>query len=98
MTNSTEFCYLDVCLTGEGLNIETALYRKLLLGNTLLLAQLGHPKHTIKGINLEQFLRIRCICSSVPKFDMEAALLYKHFLARGVPPMDVRGGFTISKE
>lgn len=45
-----EMCFLDVRLCSDGHLINTNLYRKPLLGNTLLMTKSGHPKHTIKGI------------------------------------------------
>lgn len=64
MVDNRKICYLDVCLTGKAPHTEIAFYRKPLLGNTLLLAQSGHYKHTKKVAPVGQFLRISCIFSS----------------------------------
>lgn len=77
---NSSICYLYVRLTGRDAEVVTSLYRKPLSGNTLLLDQPGHPRHTIKGIPVGQFLRVRRICSSDTAFEHEAASLYKRFL------------------
>lgn len=55
-----EINFLDVHLCGRDMSIHTSLYRKPISGNTLL-AKSGHPRHTIRGIPVIQFLRIRKI-------------------------------------
>lgn len=60
-------CYLDVKLTIKNLGIDTSIYRKPLSGKTLF-AQSDHPRHTIKGIHVGQFLRVRrkpSLCTGV---------------------------------
>lgn len=70
--------FLDVQL-GIYNRIYTDLYRKPLSGNTLLMAQSGHPRHTIKGIPVGR------IFNSQESFEMEAQALYNQFLSRGYP-------------
>lgn len=97
VANPREMYYLDVCLTGEGLEVSTTLNRKPLSGNTLLSAQSGHPKHTIKGIPVGQFLRLKRICSNDLQFDKESSALYKRFLDRGYPSWMLNRALNIPK-
>lgn len=47
--------------------------------------QSGHPRHTVRGIPVGQFLRIRRICSDQLSYEKEARALYMRFLQRGYP-------------
>eukprot|EP00058_Branchiostoma_floridae_P012378 XP_002597866.1 hypothetical protein BRAFLDRAFT_105473 [Branchiostoma floridae] len=48
-----------------------------------LLRNSSHPKHCKQGIPYGQFLRLRRICSSTPRFKEKAAEFRQHFQQRG---------------
>lgn len=47
--------FLDIVLIGEGVGISSKLYRKPSADNSLLRADSGHPKHTIRSIPVGPF-------------------------------------------
>lgn len=55
--------FLDLCLTGVMGKVSTSFI------TAYIQAQSGHPKHTIKGIPVGQFLQIRHICSKQRDFE-----------------------------
>lgn len=77
---------------GEGPGVSTTLYRIPLSGNRLLSAQSGHSKHTIRGIPLAQFLRLKRICSDDLQFNKEAV-----FPDRGYPKWMRNRAYNIAK-
>lgn len=50
-----------------------------------MLAQSGHPRHTIRGIPVCQFKQVKHICSDELCFEQEAMSLYNRFLDWGYP-------------
>lgn len=97
MTDSRSIFFLDICLTGMDGKVCSTLYRKPLSGNSLLLAQSGLPRHTIKGIPVGQFLHVRRICSYNYQFQKEARALYGRFLQRGYPRWMLERALTIAR-
>lgn len=86
---SIEVCFLDVLLVVSQDYVITCLYRKPLAGNSLLMAQSNHPKHTIKGIPVGKLICLQWICSEDIDFDREDGALYKRFRQQGYPIWNV---------
>lgn len=74
---------LDVLLFSRDGHIFSSLYRKLLSGNTLLHADSGHPRHTIRGILVGQLIRLQRICSEDTVYEEEKQLMNWRFLSQG---------------
>ncbi|CAJ0937392.1 unnamed protein product [Ranitomeya imitator] len=86
------FLDLDVSVSAQG-SIETNVYRKPTATNTLLHASSSHRQSTINGITIGQHLRIKRICSSQDKFQIQARDLYCHFRERGYSHRQIRKGY-----
>ncbi|OCT93164.1 hypothetical protein XELAEV_18016229mg [Xenopus laevis] len=71
------------CLASERNKATTSLYRKECAANTLLRATSSHPKHLIRNIPIDQFLRLRRLCSNSDTFVKEACQLRDRLLQRG---------------
>ncbi|OCT86394.1 hypothetical protein XELAEV_18020076mg [Xenopus laevis] len=56
-------------------NLVTSVYRKETATNSLLHANSQHPKNTISGIPVGQYLRIRRLCSTIEEYKIEAKKL-----------------------
>lgn len=57
----------------------------------------GILRHTIKGIPVGQFLRVRRICSDAKQFELEATSLYQWFLNRGYPKWMINRTLAIAR-
>ncbi|OCT76067.1 hypothetical protein XELAEV_18031256mg [Xenopus laevis] len=64
-------------------NLSTTVYRKETATNSLLHAKSQHPRNTILGIPVGQYLRVKRLCSSANEFKLEAKKLYWRFKERG---------------
>lgn len=88
--------FLDVTLIDEGDKISSKLCRKPSAGNSPLRADLGHPKHTIRGIPVSQFLRLRRVFSNESDFQMETSNMKLRFMDRGYAESVLDRAFTIA--
>lgn len=84
-SSSTSINHLDVSLGGENGRVTTSIFRKSTAGNTLSGVDSSHPKHTLRGIPVEQFLRLKRICSNGRDYKREAENMFKCFEDRGYP-------------
>lgn len=73
---------MDVHLEGRDGKEKTSIFRKPIIGNTILLADSSHPKHTLRGITVGQFLRLKIICSDTD-YRHEEEAMFRHFKDRG---------------
>lgn len=63
-----QLIFLDVTIIGDEGRVIAKQLRKPFTPNSLLRADSGHPKHTIRGILVGQFLRLERICSDDEDF------------------------------
>ncbi|XP_078584852.1 uncharacterized protein LOC144867010 [Branchiostoma floridae x Branchiostoma japonicum] len=82
-TSKTSINFLDVTVIISEGEITTDLYTKPTDKHQYLLRNSSHPKHCKQGIPYGQFLRLRRICSSTPRFKEKAAEFRQHFQQRG---------------
>ncbi|XP_078600510.1 uncharacterized protein LOC144875445 [Branchiostoma floridae x Branchiostoma japonicum] len=82
-TSKTSINFLDVTVIISEGEITTDLYTKPTDKHQYLLRNSSHPKHCKQGIPYGQFLRLRRICSSKPRFKEKAAEFRQHFQQRG---------------
>lgn len=72
--------YFDITLKGDPMTVKA--YRKPISRNSLITATSCHPKHVAMAIFRGQFIRIRESCTSLKKYEVEAASWGGRFLAR----------------
>ncbi|XP_041431933.1 uncharacterized protein LOC121397896 [Xenopus laevis] len=82
-THKLHIPFLDVLFSVERDAVVTDLYRKPITRNTLLHSDSAHPLSCKKGIPVGQFIRLRRICSSWERFNVQAMQLWDRFLERG---------------
>lgn len=65
-------------------------------GNTILRADSGHPRHTIRGNPVGQMLRIRLICSKEVHYQYEPEQMCQRFTQRGYSTADLSRALEIA--
>lgn len=98
MTPTVAIDFLDVQLSGGDGVITTRLYSKPTAGNALLRADSSHPRHTIRGVPVGQFLRLKCLCSDNLDFIREGEDMIHKFRERGYPETVLNRAFRIASE
>lgn len=94
-SKSNEFLVVE--LLGSDNDVTSNLFRNPTAGNVLLRANSGHPKHTIRGIPVGQFPRVRRICSKDSDFIKEAEDMTIRFVDRGYPKSTISRAFKIAE-
>ncbi|CAJ0930781.1 unnamed protein product [Ranitomeya imitator] len=90
--------FLDISLEVDGMGtLHTDVYRKTTSVNALLHASSSHTSHTIKAIPVGQFLRMRRICSTDQKFEVQAENLKDRFKARGYSNRCIKRAYLRAK-
>ena len=89
--------FLDILIKLEQGHITTDLYTKATDAHSYLQYDSCHPSHCKNSIPFSQFMRLRRICSTDTKFDIQAKQITKHFKRRGYPKKIIREALTKAK-
>lgn len=93
--------FLDLTiLKRNDVTLETSLYRKPTVANTILHTSSSHPKSLIKSIPYSQYLRIRRNCSNEENFRRKSYIIKFRLLQRGYTKTTLKKAFnkTCEKE
>ncbi|XP_073431355.1 uncharacterized protein [Dendrobates tinctorius] len=91
-----DFLDLSITVLPNG-QLSTTVFRKPTETNSLLHAASAHPKTTINGIPIGQFLRIKRICSEESLFEEQSTILKKRFQDRGYGRRAIQKGYIRAK-
>jgi hypothetical protein len=84
--SATNLPFLDTSVhINQNRSLYADLYCKPRDAHNYLLFNSSHPKHLLRSLPYNQFLRIRRICSHLDDFDRNAKMIGHHFIRRHYP-------------
>ncbi|KAM4012017.1 janus kinase and microtubule-interacting protein 1-like, partial [Anomaloglossus baeobatrachus] len=96
-TRKIDFLDVEISVDDRG-SIQTDVFRKKTSVNALLHASSAHNPSTIRAIPTGQFLRMRRICSSDSKFEIQSSDLRARFSDRGYSNRNIKFGYNRAKK
>ncbi|CAJ0935560.1 unnamed protein product [Ranitomeya imitator] len=92
-----DFLDLNITASTDGC-LHTDVFRNPTATNSLLKVDSSHPRSTIRGIHVSQFLKTKRICSDENRFKNQAADLMRRFIARGYSAWCIKRGYVRAKK